>query len=182
VQNLEDVLARSGSLLAAWDRSGDTVVIYAGSDLLHQVWHGEVAVGERPAFYGRLRRRGVRIGATDGISPYVWSDDGGFTVWSHEGMIADGRDGVLEAGGAQVRQADVRRVVSFLDPHEWSHRGVRVELHDGFWHTIAYEDDSMARFDPTYGVDNLIMDAAWASYLGRDLARWFGVPHVDELP
>ena len=73
-------------------------------------------------------------------------------------------------------------MVSFLDLHEWSYRGVRVEPHDGFWHTIAYEDDSIARFDPTYGIDNLIMDAAWATHLGRDLARRFGVEHVDQPP
>jgi hypothetical protein len=183
VPALPDFLPPEGPLLAAWDRSSDTVVFYACRTFLGQLGHARVAAADRPAFEQRLRRRGVRIGSTDAISPFAWSDDGGFTVWSLDGgVVADGADGTLRVGEMAIDRPAVLRVVSFLYPDEWSCRGVRIELRDGFWYTVAMEDDGVARWDPAYGIDNLIIDAAWATYLGRDLSRWLGVPHVDELP
>jgi hypothetical protein len=36
--------------------------------------------------------------------------------------------------------------------------------------------------DPTYDRPNVAIDAAWARYLGRDLARWLGVKHENLFP
>lgn len=131
----------------------------------------------------KLRSLGVRQARRYWPGEHIWTAEGGFTIWSKDLVVADGRDGVLElASGAVVRKADARRVVSFLDEEDIAHRGVAVELRDGSRVVVAEERDTSSYCDPTYGMDNVMLDAAWATFLGRDLKAWLGVEHTDELP
>jgi hypothetical protein len=181
---LEQALAYPGELLAAWDHAGDeTLVIYAIADgRLDRLAVQTMNQDERAAHSEELARRGVRVGATDGPSQFVWTKDGDFTIWSLTGVVACGRDGVITAGDREVARGDVSRVISFLDRDSLGHRGVKVLTRAGGDVVVVEEEDPAAALDPTYGMDNVMIDAAWATYLGRDLAAWLGVPHVDELP
>ena len=130
-----------------------------------------------------LRALGIRQARMYSPGEYFWSAEGGLTVWSRERMLADGRDGVLEVGNeALIRKVDAKRVVSFLDEGDDGHRGVAVDLRDGKRVVVVEEHDPSASSDPTYGMDNLSLDSAWATFLGRDLAAWLGVEHEDQLP
>jgi uncharacterized protein YjbI with pentapeptide repeats len=175
-----------GPLLAAWDELGGTATLLVCTTAAGRVEilaRCRMPVAERPAAEKELRRRGHRIGATDGPSEFFWSSDGGFTVWSFTARLADGtRDELRLAGGRELPTAEIARVVSFLDEGSLGHRGVQVELKDGSEAVIAEEDEPAARIDPTYGMDNVMIDGAWAHFLGRDLAAWLGVPHRDEMP
>jgi hypothetical protein len=73
-------------------------------------------------------------------------------------------------------------VTSFLDRADLGHRGVRVEFTGRAPFVVAEERDAAALLDPTYNIDNVMMDASWATLLGRDLATFLAVPHRDELP
>jgi hypothetical protein len=46
---------------------------------------------------------------------------------------------------------------------------------------LADEHDPTPEMDPTYDRSNVALDAAWASALGRALASWLSVPHVDQV-
>lgn len=181
---LEQALAYPGELLAVWDHARDeALVLYAIADgRLDRLAVQEMNKDERAARTAELAKRGIRAGATDGPSQFVWSKDGNFTIWSLTGVVADSEGGVISTGGQQVARGDVTRVVSFLDRNSLGHRGVKVLTRAGGEVVIVDEEDPAATLDPTYGMDNVMIDAAWATFLGRDLAAWLGVPHADELP
>lgn len=184
---LEQALAYPGEVLAVWDRTGPeaTLTVYAvAGGALQRL--ATAAVGEREGRAAALRERGVRQGASNMPGPFVWSLDGGLTVWSlirPVGVVAEGdRELIRAPGGARVRAADVARVVSFFDEDSPGHRGVKVVTKGGAEVVVVEEDSPAARLDPTYGVDHVMVEGAWATFLGRDLAAWLGVPHTDELP
>ncbi len=181
---LDQALAYPGELLAVWDHAGDeTLVLYAIADgRLDRLATQQMSKAERASLGADLAQRGIRVGATDGPSQFVWSKDGGFTIWSLTGVVVDGRDGALVVGDQTIARGDVARVVSFLDRDSLGHRGVKVALRAGGETVVVDEEDPAAQLDPTYGMDNVMIDAAWATYLGRDLAAWLGVPHTDQLP
>jgi hypothetical protein len=184
---VDEALRHEGPLVAVWDHVSDDpewLGIYAAaSGRMQLLAHTRVPTAQKDATTADLRRRGVRIGATCGASPFLWSKDRGFTVWSLSAVVADGAGPELKLGdGRVVRVADAARVVSFLDEDSLGHRGVKVELKDGSHVVVVEEDHPAYQLDPTYSMDNVMIDAAWATYLGRDLASWLDVPHRDELP
>jgi hypothetical protein len=129
--------------------------------------------------------RNARTCSRGPVGGYLWSVDDGFAVWSFdadEPVAASGRDGVLQVGSQVVDRRDIARVCSFLGPEGFARRGVRVELFDTSRVTVAEEYEGSADRDPTYDATNVMLDAAWATFLGRDLAGWLGVPHDDEIP
>ncbi len=183
---VDQALDHPGELLAVWDHSGanHALLVYSSGDgKLELLAVERMGAMQREAKTTSLRRRGIRIGATDGASPFIWSKDGGFTVWTLTSVVADGRDDTLKTtAGGVVRRADVASVVSFLAVDSLGHRGVKAVTRSGVEIVIAEEDSAAAKLDPTYGMDNVMIDAAWATFLGRDLAAWLNVPHTDELP
>ncbi len=184
VMTLEQALTYPGELLAVWDRGvrEEHLMLCSVADgKLAIMAAGEMSRPEAETWMATLRGRGVRQGATSGVAPYTWSNDGAFTVWSLVETVVDTHDGAIEtAAGSRLARADAVRVVSFVDEDSLGHRGVKVITRDGEV-LIAEEDDPAAELDPAYGFDNVLIDGAWAVDLGRDLATWLGVPHVDEL-
>jgi hypothetical protein len=183
---LDQALQYPGDLLAVWSSDGlaETLQVCAVADgRLDRLAAARLPLEEREARTEALRTRGVRIGPTDGPSQFCWSVDGRFTVWSLTGVMVetDGDTLVCEDGRA-VARTEVDRVVSFLDPGSLGRRGVKVVTAYGDEVVLVEEDDPAPALDPAYGIDNVMIDAAWASFLGRDLAGWLGAPHDDELP
>jgi hypothetical protein len=182
---IEQALDYPGELVAIWDWGADDerlLVCSIADGKLTVMASAEMSKAERQARAERLRERGVRQGATSGVAPFYWSNDGRFTVWSlTETPVDSSAETIKTAKGARVRKADVARVWTFLDQESLGHRGVRVVTKSGAAITIAEEEDPAAQLDPTYGMDNVSIDAAWATFMGRDLAAWLGVPHVDDM-
>ncbi len=181
---LEQALSHPGELVAVWDwgaREERLLVCSVVDGKLGIMASVEMTQAEREAMAATLRARGVRQGATAGVCPFTWSNDGAFTVWSlTDTVVTSSGDTLRIAGGARIRKADAARVWTFLDD-SLGHRGVRVVTLSGAPILIAEEEDAAAQLDPTYGMDNVAIDAAWATFLGRDLASWLGVPIVDEM-
>lgn len=182
---LEQALEYPGELLAVWDWSADDERLSLCSiadGKLGVLAAAELSRAERKVWEGKLIERRVRVGATAGACPFTWSFQRGFTVWSLTGTVVFVRDRVLRTeAGARIRPADVERVVAFLDDASRGHRGVKVVTKSGAEIAIAEEDDPAARLDPTYGMDNVQIDAAWVTFMARDLAEWLGVPLTGEL-
>lgn len=184
---IDEALAQPGERVAAWDVTsyedawlGVYAVGEGGAKLLA---HERMATGAREARTAALRARGVRVGATSGFGAHVWAGDADrFGVWSDRTRVATATRGALELAGAQVPVAELRAVVSFLDPRDLGHRGVRIERRAGAPIVLAEERDAAAQMDPGYNRDNVAIDGAWATFLGRDLAAFLGVPHEDQLP
>jgi hypothetical protein len=176
-----------GPLLIAWEAVFGSVAVYVTSGGLRPYWElSPLPAEQRPALERELGRlRNARTCSRGPVGGYLWSVDDGFTVWSFdaaEPVVASGRDGVLQVGSQVIDRRDVARVRSFLGPEGFGQRGVAVELFDTSRVTVAEEHDGWAERDPTYDATTVMLDAAWASFLGRDLAGWLGVPHEDEIP
>jgi hypothetical protein len=184
--SLEQALSYPGEMLAVWNRSGlrcRLAVCSIADGKLTEMAATEMTEAGRAKWSSDLETRGVRQGATNGVCPFTWSIDGRFTVWSLTDTVVDSDDqSISMQSGDVVARADVACVISFLDPASLGHRGVKVVTHAGDELVVAEEEDPAAELDPTYGVDNVMIDAAWATFLGLDLAVWLGVPHEDELP
>lgn len=186
---IDQALAHPGELLAVWDLSTreENLHVYAvDGGRLERLAVAPMTKARRAELTFALRGRGVRQGASDMPGPFVWSAEGGFTVWAllaPHGVIAEGKDDLLTTrAGARIRRGDVAGVVSFWDEASPGHRGVNVVTRGGAAITIVEERSKAAELDPTYGVDHVMVEGAWATFLGRDLAAWLGVPHTDELP
>jgi hypothetical protein len=88
--------------------------------------------------------------------------------------------GQLVLKSRRLAASDVVAVISFYDEADYGHRGVKLALkHEEV--LVAEEHDPAAELDVRYGWDNLLVDAGWISYLGRDLATCLCVPHQDQL-
>jgi hypothetical protein len=176
-----------GPLLVAWEAVFGSVAVYVTTGGLRLYWEVSPLPTEQWSALGRElgRLRNARTCSRGPVGGYLWSVDDGFAVWSFdadEPVVASGRDGVLQVGSQVIDRRDVARVRSFLGPEGLGQRGVRVELFDTSRVTVAEEQDGWAHRDPTYDAINVMLDAAWATLLGRDLAGWLGVPHEDEIP
>lgn len=172
---IEEALEQPGLLVAAWDeattgeawlgiyRAGDT-----GVKLLAHERMPESARAKRTA---EVSKR-ASLGTTSG-GEFVWSTIGDeLVVWSL-------RQRVCAIGKGEAKAA--ARVTSFVDGNDLGHRGVRLERKTGAPLVLAEEHDPAPEMDPTYDRANVAIDAAWASALGRDIARWLGVPHTDQI-
>ncbi len=183
---IEQALDYPGELVAIWDwgaREEKLLVCSIADGKLQVMASAEMTKAERERHAAQLAGNGVRQGATCGAAPFYWSKDGAFTVWSlTDTVVTSSGDTLQVAGGESVAKADAAGVVSFLDRASLGHRGVRVVTRRGETITIAEEEDPAAQLDPTYGIDNVQIDGAWAAFMGRDLAAWLGVPHTDQLP
>lgn len=184
----EDVLARGGSLLGVWDlargRENDLAIYELAESGLSRLASKRVPAGDRSVMIETLREHRVPVGATYGSRPFIWAaDPATFTIWTLAGVEFEGtKTDLRRAGHSLASPASVEAVVSFVDPDDLGHRGVALVLRDGRRSVIAEERDAAAELDPAYNVDNLTIDGAWATYLGRELSGWLGVDHRDELP
>jgi len=177
----------TGPLFATWEgwspRPDRRLVLFSVQPKPAMLAQTEVPKSERDTMSDQLRRRGVRIGSYAPLNDLFWCvDDQGFVLWSMARIEAEGKHGDLHlADGRDVKGAQVKSVTSFVEDDR-VHRGVRLALADGSNVVVAEEEDLAETLDPGYNVDNLTIDAAWADYLGRALAEWFGKPHVNEVP
>lgn len=182
---LEQALDHPGQLVAVWDfgAADERLSLCSVADgKLEVLAAADMSRGEREAWEAKLAPRRLRVGATAGASPFTWSFQRGFTVWTLTGTLVEVQGGVLTTqAGARIPPADVERVVAFLDGASLGHRGVKVVTQGGAEITIAEEEDRAAQLDPTYGMDNVQIDAAWVTFMARDLAAWLGVPLSGEL-
>jgi hypothetical protein len=163
----EQALAYPGELLAAWDSSaheGNLHVYAVDGGNLERLAVEEMSKGRRAVLTFELRGRGVRQGLSSMPGPFVWSTEGGFTVWAllgARGVAAEGKDEVLAtSAGARIRRADVAEVISFFDEDSPGHRGVNVVTRSGVTYTIAEERSRAAELDPTYGIDHVMIEGA----------------------
>lgn len=172
---IDEALAQSGLLVAAWDEgsTGEAWLgIYqagdAGAKLLAHERMPESARAKRTA---EVSKR-ASLGTTSG-GEFVWSTIGDeLVVWNL-------RQRVCAIGKGEAKTAT--RVTSFVDDNDLGHRGVRLERQSGGPRVLAEEHDPTPEMDPTYDRANVAIDAAWASALGKDIARWLGVPHTDQI-
>jgi hypothetical protein len=182
---LEQALDYPGEMVAIWDwgASEEKLLVCSVADgKLTVMASKEMSKAERETWSAQLRAKGVRQGSTSGVAPFYWSADGAFTVWSlTDTVVTSSGDTLKTAAGARIRKADAARVWTFLDPDSLGHRGVRVVTRSGAPITIAEEEDPAAQLDPTYGMDNVQIDAARTTFMGRDLAAWLGAPHTDDM-
>jgi hypothetical protein len=182
---LEQALDYPGDMVAIWDWGASEekrLVCSIADGKLTIMASADMSKADRERWSSELTRKGVRQGATSGVAPFYWSADGELTVWSlTDTVVTSSGDTIKTAGGARIRKADAASVHTFLDGDSLGHRGVRVVTKGGAEITVAEEEDPAAQLDPTYGMDNVSIDAAWATFMGRDLAAWLGVPHVDDM-
>jgi hypothetical protein len=182
---LEQALDYPGEMVAVWDWSAEDErlsLCSVADGKLGVLAAADMSKAERKAWEDKLIERKVRVGYTAGVSPFTWSIQRGFTVWSLTDAVVVASDGFLKTeAGARIRFADVARVVAFLDDASLGHRGVKIVTHGGAEIWIAEEADPAAQLDPTYGMDNVQIDAAWVTFMARDLAEWLGVPLTGEL-
>jgi hypothetical protein len=182
---IEQALDYPGELVAIWDwgATEEKLLVCSVADgKLTIMSSRDMSKADRERWTHQLRDKGVRQGATSGVAPFYWSNDGAFTVWSlTDTVVTSSGDTLKTAGGARILKGDVGRVWTFLDPDSLGHRGVRVVTTSGAAITVAEEEDPAAQLDPTYGMDNVQIDAAWTTFMGRDLAAWLGVPHTDDM-
>jgi hypothetical protein len=135
--------------------------------------HAELRAGEKEGLTELFRRRGVRIGATNGELVWVF-DESGFTLWTWERLVTDSPPGELQLRDATVAAGDIVTVVAFVDPVDLGHRGVLVETRDGDPHLVLDEHDSDAEIPP-YDLEDALRDGEWARRLAVELAQWLGV-------
>lgn len=86
-----------------------------------------------------------------------------------------------DGSGIKGEAKAATRVTSIVDGNDLGHSGVRLERKTGAPLVLAEGHDPMPEMDPTCDRANVAIDAAWASALGRDIARWLGVPHIDQI-
>lgn len=179
-----EALASPGPLIAAWDEGRTKepwlgVYSVAGPGRPRLLAHESVPAGEREPRTATLRARGVRIGSVAGHGPAIWSVADDFRIW-HEGGVVVATHNALRVGDRSLTSDRIAGVATFVEDDR-SHRGVRLDLTDGTSIVLTDERDAAAEMDPTYGWDNLAVDAFWASMLGKQLAEWLHVPHHDDI-
>jgi hypothetical protein len=172
-------------LLLAWD-SGDHQNPYVctyrvGPNGAQLVEAKAVRPGDQTNVLAEWQRAGGRVGATVGRT-IVWAFDETGEVWTPNACKATGPRSCWRIGRNGFDVSGCRAVVSFYDKDDYGHRGVRFRQTSGSEFLVIDEHDSTAQLDPTYGLDNLAIDGAWASALGRDLAAWLATTHEDGLP
>jgi hypothetical protein len=181
--SFEDALLQPGTLIAAWDYQSDDdndVRLYAvsGAGARHLASR-QVPVDQCEALHEQLRARGLRVGGCYPWSGHVWAmDEAGLAVWSKTALLAEGSPVELRLRGRAVPASTIARVVTFTDPADAGHRGVRCELTAGGAVVVADEFDPPrpAVFDDA---DTRADDERWAVFVGFGLATWLGVPHVE---
>jgi hypothetical protein len=182
---IREALDGKGPLVAIWDeavRDNAQVVLYSLADPKPRfVATEELRKEERSRLTADLRTRGLRIGSCAGSGPYMWIQDDRFTVFSEDRITFEATRSMVSIGELVIAPSHVTRIVTFIDDDARGHRGVQLELDDGRLVVVAEEHDETADLDPTYGWDIVVIDALWASRLGRDLAAWLSVPHRDEI-
>jgi hypothetical protein len=132
----------------------------------------ELAPGDKDRLTDLFRRRGIRIGATNGELVWVF-DETGFTLWTWERLVTDSPPGELRLRDEHLAAGEIVTVVAFVDPVDLGHRGVVVETRDGAPHLVLDEHDCDAEIPP-YDLENALRDGAWARQLAVELAQWLG--------
>ena len=138
---------------------------------------------KRPATLAAMRRRGVLCAASYAAADFVWLvDNRGFGVWSTKvGVVASANTDEVLLKGARVARGDVKAIHTFVSD-DYVVRGIRIERTDDTRLPLVYEDDAIAKADPTYGRNELLeSDARWIACCGRDLAIALRVPLVDPV-
>ncbi|MBA3460913.1 MAG: hypothetical protein H0T46_13170 [Deltaproteobacteria bacterium] len=184
---LEAALAQAGPRVAAWDRSiegdGSLTVVAITRDTATLLARERVPKAERAALEQRLRDHRILIGNTFRNCDYVWvvEDEHCAVVKIEGGVVAEAIGANLMVTGRRVNIHNIKSIVSFVDAADIAHRGVKVNLADGSQMIVAEEHDQAPSFDPTYGRQNLEIDAGWIVALGHDLATNLGIAHHDEI-
>lgn len=180
--SFDHALDYPGTVIAAWDHQSDDAMemrLYAVDAAgAHHLASQHTAADQREALLERLRERGVRVGGAWPWSGHVWlMDEAGFAVWSGTALLVDATPAALRLRDGVVLPHDVAAVVSFIDPADPSHRGVRCELVGGRSRVVAEEFAAPRQvvFDE---LDTFDDDVRWALYVGYGLAMWLDVPHV----
>lgn len=175
---IDDALAKEPNAVAAWHHKAKTSwlgVFRVGASGAALLAHTEMATAERPATEEKLRGLGVTTGATDG--EFVWVlGDRGFSLWNANRAVTESGADELLLSGQSVRRDEVAAVVSFVDRSDLGHRGVFVLVKERGAVLVVDEHDPAAEADPTYNINNVLFDGAWALRLASDLAAWLGVP------
>jgi hypothetical protein len=162
-------------------------------DYLRDDWSGVFEVGPhgiRPVSQATTtpvaRDAAIRDNATTGTRQgffctgyrAVWMfDDANFCIWTRDREIAYSDKGALIVGELRVLREEVNEVLSFINPDDHGHRGVKLKMKTGDVFTIVEEHDEMAELEPTYNYNDALNDGFWTRFLGVDLAKWFGVGH-----
>ena len=179
---LEEALTFPGQLVAAWDEddAGWLGIFAATESGVKLLFHERAPEAQRAAISEALKDKAA-IGATAG-GEYVWAQIGGALVaWNFKAKLFAIDAEAIRLGDNVVPTAQAARVTSFVDENDLGHRGVRIERKMGGPLVIAEERDPTPEMDPTYDRSNVAIDAAWASALGRAVARALGLQHTDQI-
>jgi len=180
---LDEALAHPGRLVAAWDQGWPkraVLDIYETTELgAKRIHREEVPLDKRTELHNKVLARGIRLGRAYSYTNHVWVLDGrGVSVWTDEALLVDGSTMVIDVKSGAVKARDVTKVITFLDPDDIGHRGIRCQLASSVV-VFAEEHHEAARTKPFYSADELYEDMDWAVLLGHDLAMWLRVPHVE---
>lgn len=172
---VDEALEQPGLLIAAWDDAHadeEWLGIYrAGDGGVKLLAYERMPASARVERSGEIGTRAA-LGATSG-GEFVWCAIGDeLVVWNLSERVCAINTSQTEA---------VRCVTSFVDDNDLGHRGVCLERANGDLRVLVEEHDPTPEMDPTYDRSNVSIDGAWASALGKDIARFLGVPHVDQI-
>jgi hypothetical protein len=180
-----DTLAETMTVDAVLQHPGPLVAARDAADSAHLA---VFLVDERAQPLTRVPANGaldrLRKGSTYGRSGIVWTiDDLGFTVWDFEKKAMEVRGNVITWPGGPIDRATVTRIGSFVNPESLGNRGVKLVIPSLSYGRIVVvqENDFAADDNPSYTRADARRDGEWALHLGRDLAKWLGLPHDNEL-
>lgn len=170
--------------VAAWDRDRGNATwcgLYATEPTFTLLAFRRVPAEASGSMRDKLRERGLTIGSTYRTSGIVWAfASSGGSIWDQTGVRLAASDTRLSLPGDTVDRAAAIGVIGFIDARNPGRRGIQLELRDGSRATVVEELDLAAEADPTYGFDNILVDAGWVSLAGQELAGYLGVSYREE--
>jgi hypothetical protein len=126
-----------------------------------------------------LEVRGVPCAGTSDGAEYVWLEhDGGLTVYTTTAVVLEAKGDLLTASEGSWPRDALARIVAFALPDKIK-RGIKAALKTGEEVDVLVEISAAAYSDPTYGVDELLVDAEWITYVAAALSRWAGLGGIE---
>jgi hypothetical protein len=126
-----------------------------------------------------MQRAGQRLGTTVGGFA-IWTLGETGEIWTKDAFPASGPRTNWRIGRTRLDASGANAVIAFMNRQDYGHRGVKLRLRSGRELMIVEERDTAAQFDPSYNLDNALIDGAWAVALGCDLAAWLGIKYEEE--
>jgi hypothetical protein len=126
-----------------------------------------------------LEGRGARPAGTSDGAEYVWLEhDGGVTVYTTTAVVLEATGDRLTASEGSWPRDALARIIAFAAA-DFIKRGVKAALRTGAEVDVLTDISSAAYSDPTYGPDELLIDAEWCAYVAGAVSRWAGLGGIE---